>query len=96
MRLRVAPRARTDLDEIWLHIAIEHSDVDAARRVVEALTDRFWLLTEHPQAGRRRDDLRVGLRSFNAGNHVIFYRIDDESLIILRVVDGRRDLHSLL
>ncbi len=96
MKLRVTPRAKVDLDEIWLHVALERSDLDAARRVVESLTDRFWLLAEHPRAGRQRDDLRVGLRSFSAGIHVIFYRINDDGLTVLRVLDGRRDLHSLL
>jgi plasmid stabilization system protein ParE len=49
-------RARkTDLDGIWLYIARESGSIEIASRVVDTITDRFWLLGQHPEIGRRRD-----------------------------------------
>jgi len=53
---RLAPEAEAQLDDIWLHIARESGNVDTANRVVDHITDRFWLLSRHPFIGRKRDD----------------------------------------
>jgi toxin ParE1/3/4 len=46
--------------------------------------------------GRRRDELRKGLRSFPHGRYVIFYRIGEPGVQIVRVLEGERDLPPLL
>lgn len=69
------PEAESDLDSIWLYVARE-SSIETANRLIDALTDRFWLLARNPRIGRARDhDLRPGLRSFPVVEYVIFYRI---------------------
>jgi toxin ParE1/3/4 len=67
-----------------------------ADRLIESITDRFFLLARHPNIGRARDeDLRPGLRSFPAGDYVIIYRIDGEGVVILRVLRGSRNIAAL-
>lgn len=63
---RLSPEAEADLDGIWLYIARESGNLDLATRVVEKITDRFWLLARFPYLGRKRDDLRSGIRSLPA------------------------------
>jgi len=71
--------------------------VDVANRVIDSITDHFFLLSRHPQLGRRRDDdLRPGLRSVSVSGYVIIYRIENEDVLILHVVHGRRDIQTLL
>ena len=65
---RLSREAETELDAIWIRIARESDSIDIATRVVESITERFWLLARYPYMGRRRDDLRPGLRSFTAGD----------------------------
>jgi len=92
-----SPQADSDLDEIWYYVASRSGSVDTADRLIDALTGRFALLASHPYIGRARDaDLRPGLRSFSAGEYVIFYRIQDEDVVILRVLRGSRDFAALL
>jgi toxin ParE1/3/4 len=71
--------------------------VDVANGVIDSITDHFFLLSRHPQLGRRRDDdLRPGLRSVSVSGYVIIYRIENEDVLILHVVHGRRDIQTLL
>ena len=72
-------QADSDLDDIWYYVASKSGSADVADRLVDSITDRFFLLASHPNMGRARDeDLRPGLRSFPLGAYVIIYRIQDE------------------
>jgi toxin ParE1/3/4 len=95
MAHRLAPQARADLDDIWEYIASESGDMAIADRVIDAISARFMLLASWPRLGRIRDDLRRGLRSFLAGNYIIFYRLQRRDVLILRVLHVRRDLSRI-
>ena len=94
---RLSPEAEAELDGIWIHIARESRNTDIATRVVENITERFWLLARYPYMGRRRDDdLRPGLRSLPADDYLIIHRIEhDDVVLILHVVHGSRDIAAL-
>lgn len=74
----------------------ESGSIDIADRLIDSLTERFWLLAHHPRIGRLRGDLRPGLRSFAVGSYVIIYRIDDSDVLLLYIIRGTRDLPALL
>ena len=44
-----------------------------------------------PDLGKKRDDLVVGLRSFQIRQHLIFYRCREE-LEVVRILHGRMDI----
>lgn len=95
MAYRLTRRARLDILDIWNFIAAD--DEAAADRFVDALTRRFLVLGDNPYAGRARDELRPGYRSFPVGEYLTFYRVlDSGDVAVLRVVHGRRDLGSAL
>ena len=45
--------------------------------------------------GRRWDNLAPGIRNLNYEKYLIFYRVNDEAVDILRVVQGSRNLEQL-
>ena len=94
MAYRLTRRARADVLRIWRYIADD--DESAADRFIDLLIRHFRLLSANPHVGRRRDELRVGLRSFSVGEYVLFYRVEGQSVLILHVLHGRRDLQALL
>jgi toxin ParE1/3/4 len=67
---------------------------DIAFRQVDVFLQRFEFLSTHPYAGRARDELQPGLRSFPVGQYVIFYRVVSSDALILRVMHGRRDIDA--
>jgi toxin ParE1/3/4 len=94
---RLLPEAESEIDDIWFYVARESGSMEIASRLIDAITDRFWLLAKNPQIGRRRDpDLRPGLRSFHVGEYVIIYRIEGDEAVILHVMRGSRDIEGLL
>jgi toxin ParE1/3/4 len=96
MAHRLSSDAEAELDEIWWYIAQESGSTDTARSVIASITQRFDLLSRYPRLGRRRDDLRPGLRSYPAGNYLVLYRIDELDVLIVHVFHGRRDIGSLI
>jgi toxin ParE1/3/4 len=96
MAYRLARDAEADLDEIWLHVAEDSGAIETAQKLIESIATTFDLLSEYPKMGRARDDLRREIRGDSVGNYIIFYRIVDDDVLILRVLHGRRDLGPLL
>ena len=97
MAHRVAPQAEAELDNIWYYVAKESGSIEIADRLIDSITERFYLLAGHPHIGRHRDeDLRPGLRSFPVGEYVIIYRVEENDVLILQVFRGSRDIEALL
>ena len=44
--------------------------------------------------GRERSELLPGMRSFPIGRYLIFYRIVEDTLQVVRVLSGYRDLDA--
>jgi len=69
MAHRVSPRAEDDLDNIRYYVVKESCSIDTANRLIDSITDRFFLLASHPYLGRARDeDPGAGLRSLLLAN----------------------------
>jgi plasmid stabilization system protein ParE len=69
MSHRVAPRAEADLDDFWVYVAKDSGSMDVATRLIDSITERFWLLVCFPHAGRARDrDLDLGCGAFQWAN----------------------------
>ena len=93
---RLTIQAEDDLDQIWSYIVKESGNIEVARRQIASITDRFFLLANHPQVGRARDaDLGSGRRSYPVDRYVIVYRIEGADVWILRVAHGSRDIEAL-
>jgi toxin ParE1/3/4 len=94
--LSIAPtlEAQADLTAIWRFIA--NHNLRAADAYCDQIQDKFALLAQMPELGTRLDIVPGDVRYFTVGNHVIFYRVQGDSLQILRVLHGARDFSPLL
>jgi toxin ParE1/3/4 len=93
MRLRFRPEARRDLRDIGDDIA--RDDREAARRFVRLLREKCALLAQNPRIGRERPELRPGLQSFPVQSYVILYHVLDQTVEIVNVVHGSRDIDAM-
>ena len=94
-----SPQAREDLLEIYIAIGLDNPD--AAERLYAAMESKAALLVRHPRLGVRRPEIQGPARILIEGAYLILYETHPdtdegpvESVEIVRVVDGRRDLAS--
>ncbi len=62
---RLSERVLRDLEDIWSFIAEKNEA--AADSFIDRIIQTFELLGNNPYAGRSREDLRPGYRSFPVG-----------------------------
>ncbi|HEY6292571.1 MAG TPA: type II toxin-antitoxin system RelE/ParE family toxin [Terriglobia bacterium] len=89
MRYRVSKDAQRDLDEIFLYWA-RRAGLRVADRLIDSITERFWVLGEHPDAGKPSEDFAPGVRCFPAGKYLVYYRKTRRGTDILHIFHGAR------
>jgi len=94
MKVNFAEQAETDLLDIGRYIAADN--VEAALQFINKIEDVCHeTIGRHPAIGRQRDDLIVGLRVLPFKKYLIFYRLQNEALQIVRVLHGSRDIEQV-
>lgn len=91
--------AERDIEDIYRYIA-EHDSIENAGRVVNALEQLCARLAELPQRGNIPKELRgLGITEYREVHHNpyrVIYRVFERRVVIYAVLDGRRDMQSLL
>ena len=87
----VTPRAAHDLDVIadW---TLRLWGVERMETYLNSLNDRFNWLAIHPMAGRARDEIAAGYRSFPEGQHVVFYIVQAGAIAIFGIPHQAMDV----
>ena len=60
------------------------------------LDESFHILSDQPQLGIARDDIRKGYRVYHVGRHLIFYRQKSPVIEIIRILHDRMDVETHL
>jgi toxin ParE1/3/4 len=89
-----SPEALTDIDKLWDYYA-GLAGADSANKLLREIARVVSAIEDFPLAGRSRDEIRAGLRSLSAGSQVVFYRLRDNRIELVRVLDGRRDIEEI-
>ena len=91
--------AARDLNELYDYIAV-HDSRRKADYVLEQIEKTFSTLSEFPERGvYPKELLKLGIREYREiffKPYRIIYRVMDKNVYVLLIVDGRRDMQSLL
>jgi toxin ParE1/3/4 len=87
---KLTREADRDLDGIWEYTYKQWGKTQA-NKYLNKLEERFFMLAENPYLGKRRYELAGSPMSFHCEKHVIFYRIADEGIEIIRVLHESMD-----
>ena len=90
LELVISDDAEQDLTDIWKYIA-EDSPVNATR-FLRKLAKKYHWLTENNEAGVACDNLLPGLCSFPCAKYMLYYRVKNNTLELVRILHGSRDL----
>ncbi len=96
----VTKKARTEADDIAFHISLDNPR--AANRFLDAVDETFAHLSHIPEAGTLIEELADtrfhNVRSCTINkfrNHLVLYRLSNNDIQILHIVDGRREYLEL-
>jgi len=87
--------AKNDLAEIWATIA-EARDERTANRMNRRILASCRSKAQFPETGRSREEIAPGLRSAVVRPYVVFFRPDGETILVLRILHGRRDVEQMM
>jgi plasmid stabilization system protein ParE len=73
----------------------ESQSIDIADEVLDYIYEVLRLLPKYPRMGRKRPDLRSGLRSVVVSYYVVFYIVMDQEVYVARILHGNRDLATI-
>ncbi len=95
----LSEQAERDIEDIYRYIA-EHDDVKKADRVLAALEKSCRALADFPERGNAPKELQpLGIAEFREVHYKpyrVIYRIFGTQVVVYCVLDGRRDMQSLL
>ena len=92
--LRITVPASRDLEAITDYF-LEQS-IDAGERFVQEFEQKCQLIARFPYIGKSYPLVGPDLRGLVVMNYIAFYRIGEDTVEILRVVSGYRDLRNIL
>jgi toxin ParE1/3/4 len=85
--------ASRDLDDIAEYFV--ETNVEAGERFFQKFNQKGQQLVIFPSSGKSYAEIRTDLRGVSLDGYIIFYRILENGIEILRVVSGRRNLPAL-
>lgn len=100
LSIQISPRASQDFDEIYTYIS--QANPDAALQFFDAARETFTQIANNPSLGgiyQPHNQNLVGLRKWGIKGfkkYLIFYKIEENVLTIVRIVHGSRDFPTLL
>jgi toxin ParE1/3/4 len=92
-RIIISERAEADLDDIGDYIAAQAGE-ERAEAVLRTFARKIRLYATQPNAGRKRDILKEGMRSFAVYRYAVFYRPIADGIRVIRILHGSRDLEA--
>jgi toxin ParE1/3/4 len=93
-RLRYSHKAKADLLDLWLWLA--EDSLHIADQKIAEIERRTLVLKDHSELGVARPEIGKWARSLVIERWLVIYIIDDDGVLVMRVVDGARDLRKIL
>jgi toxin ParE1/3/4 len=91
----LSPRAQKDIDDIWEY-TVAHWNVRQAEIYLHQIQRAIDTVAAEPNIARACDDIRPGYWKYPAGSHVIFFRITDKGINVVRILHSRMDFERHL
>ena len=95
LKLLLVPQAITDLEGIFEY-TLQNWSLTQAELYQDLLFESMNKILSSPQIGTKYFFKKGKYRKLNSNKHIIFYRIEGEYCIIVRILHERMDLNSHL
>lgn len=75
---------------------IEQFGIKQARTYRDSLAICFHSLAKNPKLGRVIDHIGKGLRCYDHKSHAVFYKVNRQDILIIRILHKSMDAHQHL
>ena len=89
----ISKKAVSDLEEIWLY-TVEKWSVEQADRYYNLIFDEIHYISKNSTSGKSMEHVRKGYRSSKVKSHLIFYRIRNNAIEVIRILHERMDIEN--
>ena len=93
MQLRLSPKARADLDNIWDY-TMQKWNVEQAETYLASLGKTMRLIADNPRLGTKIEHVKSGYRKFPAASHLLIYKSTPTAIEVIRILHKRMDVES--
>jgi toxin ParE1/3/4 len=90
LEIQKSKKARSDLKDIWKY-SFDKWGGSRADSYYDKLEKAMNQIARTPKMGKPKEAIRIGLRGYHAGRHVIYYKIHTTHILVLRVLHDRSD-----
>ena len=91
----ISKKAVSDLEEIWLY-TVEKWSIEQADRYYNLIFDEINYICKNINAGKSMEHVRKGYRASKVKSHLIFYRVLNDTIEVIRILHERMDIENRL
>jgi toxin ParE1/3/4 len=95
LKLYLSPRAIEDLEDIYEYTLITWG-LTQADKYQDLLYYSMNTILHSPQIGTKYPYKKGNYRKLNSNKHIVFYRIEDQKCVIIRILHEKMDFESNL
>lgn len=90
MKLKISNAAAQDIEGIYLYGFFNFGE-NQADAYNAAMNDRLHLVCSNPEIGRLDTRVNPAVRRFDFESHVIFYDVENDSILVVRILHRSMD-----
>lgn len=92
-RIEYSKAAIRDLDRVWTEVFEASKDISVTEKYIEELMDRVEEKSEYPKTGTPlyHENLFTGYYFIVFKAYLVFYRLEDDTMFVDRVLVGKSD-----
>lgn len=91
----ISKKAVSDLEEIWFY-TVERWSIEQADRYHSLIFDEINFICRNIDAGKSMNHIRKGYRASKVKSHLIFHRVVNDVVEIIRILHERMDIDNRL
>ncbi len=91
----ITKKAISDLEEIWLY-TVEKWSIEQADRYYNLIFDEIDFVCKNPLTTKQMGDIRKNYRAAKVKSHLIFFKVENDIVKIVRILHERMDIKSKL
>lgn len=87
---RLRPAALRDLEGIWRY-TVQQWGVEQAVQYADTLNASFEALAQNPYIAATCEHIRSGYRCQRVERHAVYFRVEKDTVVVVRVLHERMD-----